>query len=58
MDTNVTAKQNTSNGPDGEVLIGDPEFDGRIILYVIKGSLTGARLLCSSHGGASTAMLN
>ncbi|KAJ4153659.1 hypothetical protein LMH87_010139 [Akanthomyces muscarius] len=40
MDSTVTAKQNTSKGPDGEVLIGDPEFDGRVILYVIKADET------------------
>ncbi|KAJ2968197.1 hypothetical protein NQ176_g9298 [Zarea fungicola] len=40
MDPTVTAKQNTPKGPDGEVLIGDPEFDGRVILYVIKADET------------------
>jgi hypothetical protein len=36
--------ENTSNSvsdakeaPNGEIIIGDPEYDDRVILYVIKG---------------------
>lgn len=34
----------TENHPNGEIIIGDKKYDGRVILYVIKGKLTHFRV--------------
>lgn len=42
----MAATENQTNGQqppalrNGEVVEGDPEYDGRVILYVIKGTAT------------------
>lgn len=48
--------------PNGEIVVGDCDYDGRVILYVIKGQLshpgeTGHRLILTQpikHRGSTT----
>lgn len=40
----VMDSHKTENHPNGEIIIGDTEYDGRVILYVIKGKLTPFRV--------------
>lgn len=33
----MSATQNPNTRSNGEVILGDVEYDGRVILYIIKG---------------------
>jgi hypothetical protein len=43
----MSSQKKVNKASNGEVVIGDLEYDGRVILYIIKGYLPCLKLFCN-----------